>query len=438
MPSGGKKKGGKKKGGRKKADIIHSDLERRRAGWGAPIPGPKKKGASRHAHQRALRTSEGKLLQAVTVGDRLEVEQLLKAGVPAKSVSRGTPAIYQASRGGWTDIIKLLLSHGADIEAREVRGEKLGMTPLIEALGHLDPVVLHRTVEVLLFHGAEINAKSYVGTPLIYACRNRNVTRVIIELLLSHGADIHEDGTQAMREACVMGNTSVVEVLLSHGVDINSKIEGQYQPVLFAAMGRFDTMESKTSLVKQLISHGADINIKDSSGKTAVLEAERRGLTDVVSLLKNPEAILQLRKKGQELEAKAKKKKEEWEKRKREKEKKEASHQESLLKQSQEPPRTWSVEVVQFWFRRTLRVLSIDCDAESVIRQVRRLQSCRGCNTFLSDCHCCCHVRTCVVSIAALLNLILACMLLVRFSSLSSACQRQSERKVSAERKSIY
>ena len=81
------------------------------------------------------------------------------------------------------------------------------------------------SVELLLTHGADINAKDKYGrTALMYASKHGHTA--IVELLLNHGADINDKdnkGSTALMFASEHGHTATVDLLLTHGADINAE-----------------------------------------------------------------------------------------------------------------------------------------------------------------------------------------------------------------------
>ncbi|KAG4441988.1 hypothetical protein IFR05_002514 [Cadophora sp. M221] len=82
------------------------------------------------------------------------------------------------------EAISYLLDHGADIEARNIRGE----TPLMSAVGSDPPngYWKEETIRILLERGANPNVLDIDG----YSCLNMADHVNIIRLLLNHGADI--------------------------------------------------------------------------------------------------------------------------------------------------------------------------------------------------------------------------------------------------------
>jgi len=80
-------------------------------------------------------------------------------------------------------------------------------------------------VTQLLNGGANINSLSLFGmTPLMYACRGRNLE--VVKLLLSRGADVNAratDGRTALIIASMTRNVEIVQFLLTKGADINAR-----------------------------------------------------------------------------------------------------------------------------------------------------------------------------------------------------------------------
>ena len=88
-------------------------------------------------------------------------------------------------------------------------------------------------VEILISHGADINAKDESDiTPLHYAAKNSDVQ--IVEFLISHGADIDakdiNDETPLHYAAC-KDRSETAKVLISNGADINAEDEYDRTPI---------------------------------------------------------------------------------------------------------------------------------------------------------------------------------------------------------------
>ena len=82
-------------------------------------------------------------------------------------------------------LIEILLNHGADIEARNVDGK----TPVYCAVENWSL----RMVQVLVEHGADVNTRDNIGYSLLYATIESDVASQTILYLLKKGADMHVD-----------------------------------------------------------------------------------------------------------------------------------------------------------------------------------------------------------------------------------------------------
>lgn len=95
----------------------------------------------------------------------------------------------------------------------EDRGQKNDCTPLMEAAsaGHVE------IIKLLISHNADVNAQSSTGnTPLMYACAAGHVDAV--KELLAAGANIedhNENGHTPLMEAASAGHVEVAKVSFS-------------------------------------------------------------------------------------------------------------------------------------------------------------------------------------------------------------------------------
>ena len=122
-----------------------------------------------------LPTSPPPLIEATLAGDLDEVRSRLQAGTDPNLVYHTNTALTYASRDGFTEIARLLIDAGADVNW--IDGE--GVTPLILASfkNHVE------LAELLLDHGADITVRDqWDRTALDYALR-RGEKDAIAELL---------------------------------------------------------------------------------------------------------------------------------------------------------------------------------------------------------------------------------------------------------------
>lgn len=90
------------------------------------------------------------------------------------------------------------------------------------------------------------------------------------------------DGATPLHWAAIAGNCKAIKMLLSHGADVNVFDDGGATPLQLAIQSE----QYKGSLAaKLLLSHGASLEPRDALGSTAVIQASRRGKTELVRLL---------------------------------------------------------------------------------------------------------------------------------------------------------
>ena len=180
--------------------------------------------------------------------------------------------LYEACYNDNIELAKLLLEHGADVNSKN----KYGRTPLYDVCS-MDNIEL---VKLLLEYGADVNIKDeYRKTPLYNACYNNKLN--IAKLLLEHGADVNikdEYGHTPLYNACYKNNLNIAKLLLKHGADVNSKSDG-LTPLYQASLKR------NTNLAKLLIEHGADVNFKDEYGYTPLYNACYYNNIELIKLL---------------------------------------------------------------------------------------------------------------------------------------------------------
>lgn len=106
-----------------------------------------------------------------------------------------------------------------------------------------------------------------------------------VELLLEHGAHIHQISHNPMRNqalhACIaLGNSlESLRLLLEAGADVNATQAGGYTPLHQAAA------TGNAAVVALLLEHGADKAARCDQGKTPAAYARERGHLDIAVLL---------------------------------------------------------------------------------------------------------------------------------------------------------
>jgi ankyrin repeat protein len=201
------------------------------------------------------------------------------ADVNAKN-AKGRTALMWASTNRRLEIVKYLVEHGADVNPKDYEGS----TALLNAASGRR----FNIVKYLVEHGADVNARPEFGyTALIYASEKGRLD--IVKYLIEHGADVNakdDDGNTALLIAAkYCDRLDVIKYLVEHGADINAKDRYKDSVLLIAAQDCI-SRGVRLDIVKYLIKHGADVNTKDKYGKTVLMYAYSCGMTNSVKIVK--------------------------------------------------------------------------------------------------------------------------------------------------------
>jgi ankyrin repeat protein len=248
---------------------------------------------------------------------------------PPKDGGALTPLIY-AVRANDLDSVKVLLAAGADVN--QVTG--YGWSPLLVATQNR----YYRLGAFLMDHGADVNLANKGGwTPLYLATDNRNIESGdypvrkgdldhldFIKLLLDKGANVNarmkdstetrtvftnqwlnENGATAFLRASQSGDIALMRLLLAHGADPKIATTLNVTPLQVAAgIGwvegiTYEWSEASTlEAVKMLLDLGVDPNVQADTGRTALHGAAHKGRPDVVQVLVDHGARLDVRDYG--------------------------------------------------------------------------------------------------------------------------------------------
>ncbi|KAL9127871.1 MAG: hypothetical protein Q9217_003336 [Psora testacea] len=192
------------------------------------------------------------------------------------SVFEGS-ALEAAIRFGSQEVVKLLLEHRADVNARCSAWQN----PLQAAVLFADS----STIKLLLEYGADINAQTAFGdTALRIAALDGKLEAV--NLLLEHGAYVNGlTGYlgNALQAAAQSGRLQVIKLLLKHGADIT------VQPLIASRLSVLHlAVESESFVVLSMIcERGGDIHLstQDKRGLTPLHTAVIKGNVDIVRYL---------------------------------------------------------------------------------------------------------------------------------------------------------
>jgi ankyrin repeat protein len=173
------------------------------------------------------------------------------SGVPrivdGDTLENRTP-LHQAAMQGRLDVAALLLTHGADIEARDEHGR----TPLLLAVDR--PSASREIVAFLIRNRAQVNTRSDNGeTPLLAALMR---DREIVQMLLDGGADVNYSDRwrrTPLHWAVEAGDLALVELLVSRGANVNARDITDRTP-LYYTWGGSVTDQKIAALLRR---HGA-------------------------------------------------------------------------------------------------------------------------------------------------------------------------------------
>ncbi len=165
-----------------------------------------------------------------------------------------------------SELTKLLIAKGADVNAKAITGETALMAASMR--GYLD------IVKLLIKNGAKVNAKSNYGqTSLMLSVYGDYVK--VFKLLVKNGADMHiknEEGTTLLMGASNIGSFKITKYLIKKGADVNAKNKKGETALMWACS------EGHIDIVRLLIKKGADINAKDKNERTALNWAKEEDL----------------------------------------------------------------------------------------------------------------------------------------------------------------
>ena len=284
------------------------------------------------------------VFDALAAGDVRRARHLLEQQptLAHEKNAHGVTALHEAAEKGMQDIVELLLSQGADVDAKD----RYEHTPLFKATWFLNwdialmllekganvniqdadgHVLLHwaafqgdrEMINLLLSHGADVTAKDRDGrTPLEYAhaqghreaaaliekvhqnlrmldrknqLKYPNLDRAIemqdLEEVKAHlrfakdHAPNHHWNPSLLHEAVLTGNLDIVEILLEHGFDLN--FTGPYGVTAL----HIAVEKNYEKIAQVLLARGAFVVALDFDGKTPLDLAKEKNNSTLIKLI---------------------------------------------------------------------------------------------------------------------------------------------------------
>ena len=225
-----------------------------------------------HLDEANPQTGDTPLNEAASKGNREVVELLLALGANRNRRDRsGATPLENAARARHTGALEALLAK----ESPEASGALLHEAAL---KGQTE------IADILVSKGANVDARDKTGaTPLHQAALKGNLA--IARLLLDHGAAVDArdgDGGTPLLDAVISGHTEVAALLLDRGADREARDTGEpgATPLYHAAAW------GRIAVLQLLIARGADVNAKGKAGKTPLEAAVANGFPEAARILK--------------------------------------------------------------------------------------------------------------------------------------------------------
>ncbi|MCA9507011.1 MAG: ankyrin repeat domain-containing protein [Myxococcales bacterium] len=241
------------------------------------------------------------LFESIENYDVQAIEAALSKGVDVNCINKdGYTPLQMAAKKGSLEIVRLLLNHNANIDAKSKYGSALYLASANKYL-EICSLLLESGAKVISLHAA--SGKGFIE---------------IVNLLIDFGALINERnsyGATPLHEASYYGKTAMVEILIARGAQLDIRDDSNATPLIGASMqGHANTVrsfikearkvdnswlypemnwalyeasgEGHLPVVDELLGSGADINsMYQGDGATPLYFAMRKQQNKIVARL---------------------------------------------------------------------------------------------------------------------------------------------------------
>jgi ankyrin repeat protein len=206
--------------------------------------------------------------------------------IPLHLVSRGD---YDSPDDG-VRVAELLQERGADMNDKD----KFEWTPLHSASNN----GRHKIAQFLLSHGAKENLKNHLGETPLHVVRqgqygSQDGARVA-QLLLDAGLDVNARDKRnwtPLHATSYYGRVKIAQVLLDHGAIAKARDDQGKTPLHQVSQGNFESQEAGCRMAELLLERGVDPNAQDDNLETPLHATSRCGKPEIAQVLLGDTAV---------------------------------------------------------------------------------------------------------------------------------------------------
>lgn len=216
-------------------------------------------------------------LQRPTLGEA-ELETVITSlGFSGGAIAFNPPEdpFIRAAQENDLETLAAMIS-GMDVNRRDKQSETT-------ALEHAVRNANREMVQLLLTAGADVNAKNASGETVLMMI-DADATADLTWDLLNAGADVNmkdDEKNTALMRAASLNNLEALKVLLEAGADINAENDEGLTPLMQASA------EGHVNVVRALVLAGCDMNAVNKEGANALSMAKENDRAAVVRFLKS-------------------------------------------------------------------------------------------------------------------------------------------------------